>query len=361
MERERAKERATLRHGARSGRWARGVGEEGGDEARREKEEMLELKERLQRKIQGVDGTDDDESSEGEDDDDDDVKRRAFEQLAELDAGAQPEQAKGKGLMAMKFMQNAEKRQMMAVRDEEDQLRRDLEDGEREAERSDSDDDERGIMENVGGNKGRMVFSAAPTRVSSTSRSRRLLIFSQDAPGPSKPQAPQAMSPTLESTHSLASSHTLRSDTATASSEANPWLVAPASSAGPSRKQNTAVQSKDAKAADRTARAVKKKTRAGADDGRDDEVDIQVDGKALLGSTVARTGDDDDSDDEIVGAFGQRELVAQAFAGDHVVEVRRPLVSCNARLMVRRTLRPKNNGRWKQTLQRSRTRRCLVG
>ena len=164
MERERAKERATLRHGARSGRWARGVGEEGGDEGRREKEEMLELKERLQRKIQGVEGSDDKSSDGDEDEDEDEVKRKAFEQLAELENSTQPETSKGKGLMAMKFMQNAEKRQMMAVRDEEDQLRRDIEEEKREAEDSDGDE-EKAVMETVGGNKGRMVFSAVPSKV----------------------------------------------------------------------------------------------------------------------------------------------------------------------------------------------------
>jgi hypothetical protein len=156
-----------------------------------------------------------------------------------------------------------------------------------------------------------------------------------DAAGPSRLQ-PQAVSPTLESNHSHASSHTLRSDTLSAGTE-NPWLVASASSAGPSRKQNVTVQSKDAKAADKTARAVKKRTRAGADEGRDDEVDIEVDGKALLGSTVTRNADDDESEDEMVGAFAQRDLVAQAFAGDNVVEVRAYMSFADIRTSRRRS------------------------
>lgn len=172
LERERARERATLRHGAKSGRWARDVGGDGEiEDRRRAKEDMLELKERLQRKIMGQDegasSDDDEEDDEDEENDDEDaIRAKAFDQLNALekkDLQAQAAAGGKKGLMQMAFMQKAQDREMKRVAEEEKEARREIEQYGRENdndESSDEDGDET-MVERVGGNEGRMVFTSA--------------------------------------------------------------------------------------------------------------------------------------------------------------------------------------------------------
>jgi U3 small nucleolar RNA-associated protein 14 len=166
MERQRAKERATLRHGAKSGRWAKDVGGDGAEmeERRRDKEDMLDLKEKLQRKIHGkADGETSSEESEGEDDEDGDVKSKAFDQLSKLDTREPVESSKG--LMGMAFMKKAQEREMKKVAEQEGELRKEIAMfGEDASEGSDDEEGEAQMMK-VGGNEGRMVFSG-PTPVS---------------------------------------------------------------------------------------------------------------------------------------------------------------------------------------------------
>lgn len=171
LERNRARERATLRHGAKQGRWARETGGEGGEmeDRRRAKEDMLDLKERLQKKIMGHgddSSSDEDDDEEGEvEEDEDAIRAKAFNQLSALDQ-AEAEAGKGgkKGLMEMAFMKKAQDREMKRVAEDEKQARIDIErygrdsDGE---DGSDSDDEKDAVMERVGGNEGRMVFAPA--------------------------------------------------------------------------------------------------------------------------------------------------------------------------------------------------------
>ena len=182
LERQRARERATLRHGARTKFGTDAMkGDFGNDDRRKAREEMLDVKERLSRKIAGR-GSDDESDSqsdgsagsddEGEDEEGDGgegIKTRAFDQLAALDRAAKADQAdKGakKGLMQMAFMQRAQERGMRAVREDEDALRRDIEmfgeDG--ESGEGSSGEDEGGEVLRLGG--GRMVFSGPAVSIS---------------------------------------------------------------------------------------------------------------------------------------------------------------------------------------------------
>jgi U3 small nucleolar RNA-associated protein 14 len=163
LERERAKERATLKHSAKTGRWAKD-GHAGGEERDLARAEMFDLKERLNRRIQG---RGDNESEEDESDDEDEeedeaaIKRRAFDQLDQLEQG-EDEGEEGKGLMGMKFMKKAEERRRQERKEEEAELRRDIEMfGGEEGEGSGSDSDEEGKASKlkIGGTGGRMVFS----------------------------------------------------------------------------------------------------------------------------------------------------------------------------------------------------------
>jgi U3 small nucleolar RNA-associated protein 14 len=179
MEASRAKERATLKHSAKGGRWARaqhGAGEN--DSKRREIEDMLSQKERLTRKIQGRDS---DASSDDEDDDDDDddeqdddaIRGDAFDELKALQAKSKQleedtAQEKATGIFGMKFMQRAMAKDKARVDDEEAELRRQLEEYSDEGLESGNDGDSDADPDaaksmRVANNPGRMVFSSNPS------------------------------------------------------------------------------------------------------------------------------------------------------------------------------------------------------
>lgn len=319
LERDRVRERATLRHGARTGRWAANIGADADDDARMAKLEMLEMKERLQRKIHAAGSDNDSEASEesGSDDDEDAIKTRAFNQLAALDAKTAELPAGGKGLANMAFMRKAAERDLKKVKEAEAALRDELNEFDGSGDES---GDEVHVMK-VG--EGRMVFSG-PT------------------PGPGAAPGPPS---TTFGAQAKAQSPTRSPSPAPAPQlfGANPWLDESASS-GPSRKRNLVSTSAESKA----VRAIKKagKDKAAAAD--DEVVEISLDVSAKKAPTKANgapvksilkkktatpaakaAAHDSDSDGNVdedllpvsgVKAFTQRELVAEAFAGDNVVE-----------------------------------------
>lgn len=126
------------------------------------------------------------------------------------------------------------------------------------------------------------------------------------------------------------------------SAEENPWANVGESSAGRSRKKNATIGGKEAAAADKATEALKKqknsKTQAAKDRIADDaRVDIDATGvtagsaskanAAKTGLPLEKAEDEDEASDEELGpsripkAFKQRDLVAQAFAGDNVISV----------------------------------------
>ncbi|WWC69729.1 uncharacterized protein I206_103672 [Kwoniella pini CBS 10737] len=330
MERDRARERATLRHGAKSGRWARDVGGDGEEleDRRKAKEEMLNMKEKLTRKIMGKDDNSDseDESEEESEEEEEGIKSKAFDQLAALDAKNAAEQqgrlAGGKGIMQMAFMKKAEERNMKKVSETEADLRRDIQMfGEDRAsdedEEDDDEEDEKPSMLKIGGNEGRMVFSG-PAGTSSREEQE------DSTPEPTQIKRPSALSkPRI--------SPLLAEET---SADHNPWLTS-TTSAGPSRKRNAIVGSANAKGEEKVTRALKKAAKGKEAEIDDGKVEISLgkpsapikNNKKPHINGDAESEDDQDSDEELlpisgkgIKAFQQRDLVAQAFAGDNVVE-----------------------------------------
>lgn len=94
----------------------------------------------------------------------------------------------------------------------------------------------------------------------------------------------------------------------------------PSANVGPSRKRNTAAPAPVDKASQSLNKQAERNENVAVEDER---VEISVDGPTLL----ATSGNDDESDeDELlpangIKAFKQRDLVAEAFAADNVVEV----------------------------------------
>ena len=178
LEIQRAKERATLKHSGKGGRWAKKIdGLEGLEEERNASiRDMVARREELRKKIAGIeDGDEVDEfasdsdnaetDSEADERDVDAIRRRAFDELAALDAkeaAVKANDPKLKGVLNMKFMRDAMARADKQVESEAEELRQRLAQMD-EAGRIVDDDEEDGpapmaLSEQVQGNLGRMVF-----------------------------------------------------------------------------------------------------------------------------------------------------------------------------------------------------------
>ncbi|WVO21772.1 uncharacterized protein IAS62_003085 [Cryptococcus decagattii] len=314
IERERAIERATLRHGAKN-RWAREVGGEADEDKRMAKEAMLDMKEKLLRKIQGKDeGSSSEEESEDEDEDEETVKAKAFDQLAQLstDSGAASQAQGKKGLMQMKFMQKAQERRMKEVAEQEKDARMQIElfgeDGEREEE-SGSESDEEPAVVNVGGNEGRLKFTG-PT------------------PGTNPPEPPALPTPSGQDPIPAPKPKSIFARVPSPSTEeSNPWLTS-TSSSGPSRKRHAQLGSQLSNET-KAVKSIKKASKRREDEEEDEKVDIDVEAPiASKPMEIPSKMEEQEEDEEItdllpasgVKAFKQRDLVAEAFAGDNVVE-----------------------------------------
>lgn len=353
IERERAIERATLRHGAKN-RWAREVGGEADEDKRMAKEAMLDMKEKLLRKIQGKDeGSSSEEESEDEDEDEETVKAKAFDQLAQLstDSGAASQAQGKKGLMQMKFMQKAQERRMKEVAEQEKDARMQIElfgeDGEREEE-SGSESDEEPAVVNVGGNEGRLKFTGPTPGVSLLLTSRLPLVPTDSPLSQTNPPEPPALpTPSGQDPIPAPKPKSIFARVPSPSTEeSNPWLTS-TSSSGPSRKRHAQLGSQLSNET-KAVKSIKKASKRREDEEEDEKVDIDVEApiaskpmeipskmgkaksKASAAAVTAQTAqtEEQEEDEEItdllpasgVKAFKQRDLVAEAFAGDNVVE-----------------------------------------
>ncbi|ORX39615.1 small-subunit processome [Kockovaella imperatae] len=329
-EMDRARERATLKHGARTSRWARQAGGSGmgmtGEEGRIAKEDMLEMKRKLSRRIQGRgddSGGSDDSDEEGDEDNENEeeeeeggeeaIKRRAFDQLAKVANGSNGDTAEASGLMGMAFMKKAEQRQKRKAAEEEESLKRDIEMfgdlDEVDSQGSNEEDD--GTMMNVGGTGGRMVFSG-PSRSSQSSGIQK----------PPLPQTSAVSGDTSKPKVRFESSWTANQE----DEQLNPWLAQPTSSIGPSRKRQHGIGA-NSSAADKTVQSLKKAVKGSSTAEDDSRVEISLNPDAQPGQQDGDESGGDESDGDRMGTvprkrvrLGQRDLVAEAFAGDNVVE-----------------------------------------
>ncbi|KAI5481860.1 U3 small nucleolar RNA-associated protein 14 [Pseudohyphozyma bogoriensis] len=372
MEIARARERASLKHSSKGGRWSKSIkGLEGLDEERNAAvRDMVKRGEELRKKIVGgdedgdSDGYGEESSDDDEDDDVDAIRRSAFDELAALDEKdriAQETAPKIKGVLGMKFMQDAIKRGERKVQGEADELRARLEAmdraGDAMAEENDSDGEPQGVSEVLHGNLGRMVFgpSAGSQAAASTSTS---------APSTKTTHTTKLSGPlAINSTAPVSRASPLSLSAAQPAEEENPWLaLGDGQSAGKiSRKMNKAATGKDqrdyAKLTSKVDRHKAKQADAREAEKDDAEVEIDLDvvlaPKAKNVPQIAQpkstkgakepaqkskataevqlggddSSDDDDMDDAAVdaqrgkgaAAFKQRDLVAKAFAGDNVI------------------------------------------
>jgi len=173
----RAKERATLKHSQKGGRWAKKVDGLDGLEDERNKSirDMVERRDQLRKKIAGLEDDEEedefapsgseDEYGSGDDADFDSIRKTAFNELAALDAkeaAAAENDPKLKGVMNMKFMKDARARASRETEKDADELRRKLEQMDQAADREE-DDEPIALAQQVQGNLGRMVFGPSST------------------------------------------------------------------------------------------------------------------------------------------------------------------------------------------------------
>ncbi|GJN90772.1 hypothetical protein Rhopal_003786-T1 [Rhodotorula paludigena] len=385
LEVQRAKERVTLKHSGKGGRWAKKIdGLEGLDEERNAAiRDMVARREELRKKITGA-GSDDEVDefassddgasgdSDGDDDDDvDAVRRRAFDELAALDAkeaAIKANDPKLKGVLGMKFMQNAMARADRQVQQEAEELRQRLAQMDEQGAASDDDGEAPplAMSEQVQGNLGRML-AAQPTTASSTSASAPPTLSS--AATTTKLSAPVSVASPLTRTARSRPSLSNLGTASTDAAESNPWLTLGAeegTTGALSRKNNKASFGKDQSAlAKSTAKADRARAKqADAREAERDDARVELDLSAessLAGATAAGkqgkkaaakgrnaeraqvggalavpaegvhgaegASSDEELDEEEINAqrgkgpaaFRQRELVKEAFANDDVV------------------------------------------
>ncbi|ORX55819.1 small-subunit processome [Hesseltinella vesiculosa] len=336
--RHRAEERMTLKH-KNTGKWAkralaRGQLDEGTREAIME---QLQRGEDLRRKIQGNDGDSDGSDSNDSDDDYDDAHAMAAK-LDSLAHDIQQDTQPKKGLLSMKFMQDAEARNQKETMAELDSFREEW--------LNDEDDDQAeqdpANHRQVQNNPGRIAFGAnmkndkKPVQGTTTPSADVKL----NAHGQIEKIA-RGAAHTTRTTGSVqvASKAAKPSPLADLDDDAsNPWL-----------QNDTSRLSKKASKSNKatSTQGKPRKTKGAADEDDDVELDLtqvltvhkasKSPAAATKKSTkasskpmpTAASDNDDDSDDADPTpmvpttnklTFSQRDLVAQAFADDNVVE-----------------------------------------
>ncbi|ORZ12308.1 small-subunit processome [Absidia repens] len=349
----RAEERMSLKH-KNTGKWAkralaRGQQDEGTRDAIME---QLQRGEQLRRKIQGQDSDDDDdEAGSGyESGDAMDEKTRISMELDALENDFDKEDGPKKGIFAMKFMQDAAKRQQQANKEDLDQFRNEWLD-------ENSDNDEKDPVEpaysHVANNPGRITFGS--TKNANKKKEPETLKEETTTAAVKVNDAGQIDKISLSAGHTTRTSGSVKTSTPSPladldSLEANPWLQNDTSRLSKkASKSNKATKGKkiqpkedeeedveldttnilSVKAIQPAKSSSSKKANSKKD--KDDSATTTKTESATVTSNHAASFDDDDDDDHDVPAptmvatsnklaFNQRELVARAFANDDVLD-----------------------------------------
>ncbi|BGP24942.1 U3 small nucleolar RNA-associated protein 14 [Rhodotorula toruloides] len=321
LELQRAKERATLKHSGKGGRWAKKIdGLEGLEEERNAAiRDMVSRREELRKKIAGVDsddavdefasGSDDERDSDDEDDEDvDTIRRQAFDELAALDAreaAARANDPKLKGVLNMKFMRDAMARADRQVQQEADELKQRLAEMDEAGRMDENEEDDQplALSEQVQGNLGRMVFGPSSAAVKAAGATSSLTAepdapptLSSAATTTTKLSGPVSISAPSSSRATARSRPSLSNPGPAVEAETNPWLALASGddTAKLSRKSNKASSAKAdssvAKSAAKADRARAKQADAREAEREDAKVEIDLGADAALAASVGRNG-----------------------------------------------------------------------
>ena len=312
LETLRARERATLRHasGASSatagGRWSKGLrGLDGMDDNMKDAIRQRQTKQELLRqKILGRDEMDAGESDhldpeaatdDEQDDSADGIKLQAFDELAQIQSEEQEKQPEPKGLMGMKFMQRAARKENDRIdgliEDFRLRVEDELPDGPLDGAEKDSSTGRTG-GDFVQNNPGRMVFGPSKNAGGSANhdeiRKGRLRgsknhkgtgNISRTNGNVSVFATPLATSPSTCSTDTLVGTSSSAKITDQRDAEVNPWLAI-SSNENPlhiSRKNNEQSVQKHSKLDDRAAARLKKEQRKSKEELKKIQADANID------------------------------------------------------------------------------------
>ncbi|KAI7870389.1 small-subunit processome [Spinellus fusiger] len=351
---DRAEERMTLKH-KNTGQWAkRALARGGQDEGTREAIlEQLQRGDQLRRKIQGRDT--DDESEEESDDDSNkfaNEKEDIMSQLAKLEASS--DEPIKKGIMSMKFMQDAAKRQMDINSAELDAFKEEWLSDNSDAEESDVKEPvEEPTYSIVQNNPGRMAFGVKKNenKIKNDELPSKQTVVLNDA-GQTK-SVSHGTAHNARTSGFVDTQPTKKNDSPLADlddQESNPWLQHDTSRLGKkAAKANKAQTNKSDNKSDQNIEKIKKlqKEAKAAQDTDDVKLDLsktltissakantnakanananakskkkQKTNKATAVVTSTAESDDDNEEEDARLEFTQRELVARAFAHDNVV------------------------------------------
>lgn len=358
MERQRAKERATLRHKNTGKR--KGPITHQSEDTRQALDEKAQRSERLRRVIQGQPN----EGSSDEDDysDDDaaaDPRQAAFDELQAMEneeAASGDDKAAGKGVWNMKFMKDARKRDDAAVKQSRDDLERDLRSMARDEDADYSSDDQSSSDAAEEPMVGRRTFGTSNVKKAPAGPAVNGIKMSQDQAVDSAEEADSSdddepakvtkkLPPTSGNRKPLSSAMAEDDD----DDGSNPWLAG--STSRPSASSKALASDKKSTAAVKSANKLEKR-RSKATEARaeaEDDARLEIDPSAMLASKpqdrrrnveiqpaapkkqTAQDNDEKSEEDEPVElaskdrgrpnrkALSQRDLIAEAFAGDDVI------------------------------------------
>ncbi|KAJ9068790.1 hypothetical protein DSO57_1025170 [Entomophthora muscae] len=311
----RAKERMTLKH-RNTGKWAKSLLKHGGRHVENQTAIMEQLDEhqRLKHKMMG--GDSDQEYASSEESEAQDPREQAFKELDRL--VTDPIESTTKGVMGMKFMQNAMKRKEQEVERQAKEAIEDL-----KLLNSDNEDpplpDFKAAAE-VQGNQGRLAFQGdeQPAQEESTPAGPS---FDIDGKG------------LLSKVSHLASHTTKLTEPLTInsrpqereSSNENPWLVD--SSDAPALKKKRALDNGN-DASNKAQKIVSKIKKTQRQTDKESRALVQVDVDAVIATEAGDLDDPEIIETDCQGmmiaenpiAFTQKDLVKLAFAEDNVVK-----------------------------------------
>ncbi|KAI5969205.1 hypothetical protein CANMA_001758 [Candida margitis] len=312
---ERAKERMSLKHKTQS-KWAQSMIKSGlsKDASNREElEEMLRQGERLREKQlgrRGGDGGDDDDEGFYSDDNLDRLEREYVKDGDDVDRSKI-----GKGVMAMDFMKNAEKRKKEENLKQIEQLRR-LESGEDTG--IDLFEQDNGLV-NVKKNTGRRVYNAAAIDDSDLNEDIMNQVEDDNAKSlQSKINKVQVVEENQnQGQNGKAEVEKVQVD------ESNPWLASTTASTNnlearqKSSKITTMIDENSSKLAKAAAKIAKRKQK----NHNDTESLIDVNNTLAIADIHKDDGSDDGEEidiDSVPTMFKQKDLIKEAFVGDDV-------------------------------------------
>lgn len=302
---KRAKERMTLKHKNNS-QWAKSMIRSGmskDQENRSEMEEMLREGERLRSKIMGRDEND----SDNDDKDISDLEKD--DQMSDEETVASK---LGKGVMAMDFMKNAEKKAKL----ENAKLLEELRDFESGQGRLRGFEEEQTSI-NVEKNEGRRVYAPSANKQKQEMNELNKETLREVAIDEEKSLI-NRLTKDSKKTKETENTEEIEENLGSKSNEENPWLSIDSGKTSKSSKISGVIDKNSSKA-EKAQHRVNKLKRSARDVAQEDaiiDMDMTLKVKDLYG------GSDEENDvdqDENIHMFKQKDLIKEAFAGDDVV------------------------------------------